>query len=170
MRERQVHTMAVIRQWVLALGGAGLLCAVAQCLMPSKAMEKQLRLVLSLVLLCLFFGVFGKVSAQQMQDFSMEEQQAMPQEQQQVTQQGVLLLTRLELARLIEQTLLEQTLLEQTGSSFTVSAIGLSQQDGEVTVQEVALASLQGRDPQEIADILSRQLDLSVTVSEVNGQ
>ena len=165
MRERQVHTMAVIRQWVLALGGAGLLCAVAQCLMPSKAMEKQLRLVLSLVLLCLFFGVFGKVSAQQMQDFSMEEQQAMPQEQQQVTQQGVLLLTRLELARLIEQ-----TLLEQTGSSFTVSAIGLSQQDGEVTVQEVALASLQGRDPQELADILSRQLDLSVTVSEVNGQ
>ena len=29
--------MTVIRQWVLMLGGAGLLCGVAQCLMPSKA-------------------------------------------------------------------------------------------------------------------------------------
>ena len=44
MRKGRVHTMTVIRQWVLMLGGAGLLCGVAQCLMPSKAMEKQLRL------------------------------------------------------------------------------------------------------------------------------
>lgn len=79
--------MTVIRQWVLMLGGAGLLCGVAQCLMPSKAMEKQLRLVLSLVLLYLFFGIFGGVSIKQMELLPQEEL-LLSQEQQQITRAG----------------------------------------------------------------------------------
>ena len=156
--------MTVIRQWVLMLGGAGLLCGVAQCLMPSKAMEKQLRLVLSLVLLYLFFGIFGGVSIKQMELLPQEEL-LLSQEQQQITEQGVLLLTRLELAERVEQ-----TLLEQTGSSFTVTAVVLRERAGEVSVSEVTLQSLLGRDPQELSGILNRQLGLSATVSEVNGQ
>lgn len=156
--------MTVIRQWVLMLGGAGLLCGVAQCLMPSKAMEKQLRLVLSLVLLYLFFGIFGGVSIKQMELLPQEEL-LLSQEQQQITEQGVLLLTRLELAERVEQ-----TLLEQTGSRFTVTAVVLRERVGEVSVSEVTLQSLLGRDPQELSGILNRQLGLSATVSEVNGQ
>lgn len=156
--------MTVIRQWVLMLGGAGLLCGVAQCLMPSKAMEKQLRLVLSLVLLYLFFGIFGGVSIKQMELLPQEEL-LLSQEQQQITEQGVLLLTRLELAERVEQ-----TLLEQTGSRFTVTAVVLGERAGEVSVSEVTLQSLLGRDPQELSGILNRQLGLSATVSEVNGQ
>lgn len=156
--------MTVIRQWVLMLGGAGLLCGVAQCLMPSKAMEKQLRLVLSLVLLHLFFGIFGGVSIKQMELLPQEEL-LLSQEQQQITEQGVLLLTRLELAERVEQ-----TLLEQTGSRFTVTAVVLRERAGEVSVSEVTLQSLLGRDPQELSGILNRQLGLSATVSEVNGQ
>ena len=156
--------MTVIRQWVLMLGGAGLLCGVAQCLMPSKAMEKQLRLVLSLVLLYLFFGIFGGVSIKQMELLPQEEL-LLSQEQQQITEQGVLLLTRLELAERVEQ-----TLLEQTGSRFTVTAVVLRERVGEVSVSEVTLQSLLGRGPQELSGILNRQLGLSATVSEVNGQ
>ena len=66
-------------------------------------MEKQLRLVLSLVLLYLFFGIFGGVSIKQMELLPQEEL-LLSQEQQQITEQGVLLLTRLELAERVEQT------------------------------------------------------------------
>ena len=165
MIERQVHIVTVIRQWVLALGGAGLLCGLAQCLTPSKAMEKQLRLVLSLVLLCLLFGIFGKISIDGAQAFTLGEENILPGAQQDVTQQGVLMLTRLELAKLIEQ-----TLEEQTGLSFTVSGIALTGEGEEIAVSEVSLLSLNGITPQEVAQILNRQLALSVTVSEVNQE
>ena len=61
-------------------------------------------------------------------------------------------------------------LLEQTGSRFTVTAVVLRERAGEVSVSEVTLQSLLGRDPQELSGILNRQLGLSATVSEVNGQ
>jgi hypothetical protein len=154
--------MTGINAWVFTLGGAGLLCGIAKALIPSKTAERQMELLLSLVLLSLVLRCFGSVSFEESAAFSRIAPEDLAESENSVAEKGVLFLTRLELAALVEQ-----TLKEETGVGFRVVSVGLSGSRDNVTVSKLSFSSLNGKSPDEIADILHRRLGLNSAVQEV---
>ena len=124
-----------------------------------------MELLLSLMLLCLCLRAFGSFEFQEAEAFSMLGSGVESPTESRVAEEGVLLLTRLELAGLVEQ-----TLTEETGLAFHVVSIQLSGQQENVSVSEFCFSSLNDRSPEEIAEILSRRLNVHPAIREVSLQ
>jgi len=155
--------MTALRDWAFTIACTGLLCGVARGLSPSKTMEKQLGLILSLALLTVFFtGLPGLLPPLETPATDTAQPEAAAVSGQHAAREGVLLVTRLELARMAER-----ILLEETGRPHEVAGISLFGTDGQLEVAEIVFYDLAPGTPEQVEEILRRRLSIETTISEV---
>ncbi|MBQ3077303.1 MAG: hypothetical protein IJC43_05550 [Clostridia bacterium] len=154
--------MTAIREWAFTIACAGLICGVVRGLIPQKTMEKQLGLLLSLSLLTIFFSRFPGLLPAEQPAASLPEGEAAAVLGQHAAEEGVLLVTRLELARMVEE-----ILQEETGRPHKVAGISLHGRDGELKVAEIVFCDLTPDTPQQVGEILQRRLSIETEISEV---
>lgn len=157
--------IAVLRDWVVTLGGAAIMCALAQGMLPAKSMERELKLVLSLVILLSFFTALTRADLSALTEWSVEAEsvQAFQASGQGTALSGTLLVAR---SRLSE--VLESDLAQAYGEDFVVEHITFGGTEQEVVVQEVVLRSLNGVEAEEMGRYLDNRFGLKTQVREVN--
>ncbi|NLT58389.1 MAG: hypothetical protein GXX99_05445 [Clostridiales bacterium] len=159
--------IALLKEWVVTLGGAAIMVGLAQGLIPAKAMEREIKLVLSLVMLLAFFSTLTKMDLSALEGWQLGEDtvQAFGVAGQEAALSGALLLTREELKRT-----LEQDLSDAFGQPVVVAGMQFGGEEQNVRVERIYIVDLGGVEEQEMSRYLSNRFGLESEVVEVNAQ
>ena len=156
--------ITMLKDWVVTLGGAAIMVALAQGMMPSRSMERELKLVLSLVIWLAFFTVLTQADLSALVEWDVQDGsvQAFQTAGKTTVLSGSLFIAREELG-----TTLQSDVSQAFGHDFVVEQLVFGGTEQDVQVEQVVFRTLYGVEEEEMSRYLENRFGLTAQVKEV---